>query len=203
MRRSVALAAILLCLTAGGPVFSEDRFEALKALLASSDCTHFEFVTILISDVFDAADSISGVALIAADGRFGVIFNDDQYLFDAKHLYSYSPQNDQVVIEKPDSDFVSGNQISFITRLDELYHARALRPDSDYWLVRKEAVRGSIPDSMTVRIDPEALKIRLIEYFDINDELTRILIQKQETNLGCGPKDFEPTFPDSVERVRL
>ena len=203
MRRSVALAAIVLFLTAGGPVSGQDRFEALKTLLASSDCTRFEFVTILMSDVFDADDSISGTALIAADGRYRVDVNHDQYLYDAKHLYSYSPENDQVVIEKPDSAFVSGTQISFITRLDELYHTRAVRPGSDYWLVRRDAVRGSIPDSMTVCIDPEALKIRLIEYFDVNDELTRILIQKQETDLGCGPKDFEPTFPDSVERVRL
>ncbi|MDH4156941.1 MAG: hypothetical protein OEW00_06680, partial [candidate division Zixibacteria bacterium] len=148
-------------------------------------------------------DSTSGVALIAADGRYRVDINDDRYLYDARHLYSYSRENNQVVIEEPDSDFVFGNQISFITRLDEFYHSRIIEPDSDYWLVRKEAVRGNMPDSMTIRIEPEALKIRFIEYYDVNDELTRILIKKQETGLDCSPKNFEPAFPDSVERVRL
>jgi outer membrane lipoprotein-sorting protein len=193
----------MLCLTASGPAFGQDRFEALKVLLAESDCTRFEFITILISDIFDTVDSASGVALIAADGRYRVNVNDDQYLYDAKRLYSYSPENDQVVIEEPDPGFVSGNQISFITRLDELYQSWAIRPDSDYRLVRKEAVNGNIPDSMTIRIDPKTLKIRRIEYYDVNDELTRILIQKQETDLGCGHEKFEPAFPDSVERVRL
>ncbi len=198
----------LLILMIGGvlgisTVVGADRFDAIKELLTQAKCTRFEFLSIIESEVFDKTDSVMGAAYIAGDGRYHVVVGGDRYLFDGNNLYSYSAENNQVVIEKVAQKEQTSREISFITHLDEFYEVYPIKPDSSYRLVKKTGVKGDMPDSATVFIAPRVLQIKRLEYYDVNEERTVILFLKQETDTVCNEEQFKPAFPDSVEKVRL
>ncbi len=180
-----------------------DRFDTIKEQLTQAACTRFEFVSIIESEIFDATDSATGTAYIAYDGRFNVTLGEDRYLFDLSFLYSYSAENNQVVIEKVSDQAHVSREISFITRLDELYETHTIRPGKSYRLLKKPGEKSDIPDSVTIFIAPDSLQLERLEYLDINEERNVIVIRKQQTGKDCDEKQFEPAFPDSVERIRL
>jgi outer membrane lipoprotein-sorting protein len=187
----------------GSSVGVADSFDKIKADLANSDCTRFEFISILESSIFDVVDSTEGQAYIASDGRYNIIVTGDQYLFDGVNLYSYSAENNQVVIETLDSGYVKSDEISYITRLDDYYQTMVVTPDRQYRLLRRPGVLGDIPDSMTVWVNSTRMVLELITYLDVNEELNRIVIKNQTVDSKCLENSFEPTFPDSVERIKL
>ena len=102
--KAVLLGVSLLILSHS--VGGADSFDRIKADLANSDCSRFEFISILESSIFDVVDSTEGEAYIAADGRYHIKLAGDRFLFDGVHLYNYSEENNQVLIETPDSGYV-------------------------------------------------------------------------------------------------
>ena len=190
----------LVCLSISA---AADRFGAIKEQLAQAACTRFEFISIIESEIFDVTDSATGTAYIARDGRFNVTLGEDRYLFDLSFMYSYSAENNQVVIEKVSDKEGVSREISFITRLDELYETHTIRPGKSYRLLKKPGEKGDIPDSVTVFIAQDTLQLERLEYLDINEERNVIVILKQQTGKDCDDEQFEPAFPDSVERIKL
>ncbi len=190
----------LVCLSISA---AADRFGAIKEQLAQAACTRFEFVSIIESEIFDVTDSATGTAYIARDGRFNVTLGEDRYLFDLSFMYSYSAENNQVVIEKVSDKEGVSREISFITRLDELYETHTIQPGKSYRLLKRPGEKGDIPDSLTIFIAPDSLQLERLEYLDINEERNVIVILKQQTGKDCDDEQFEPAFPDSVERIRL
>jgi outer membrane lipoprotein-sorting protein len=179
-----------------------DRFDQVKAKLAEAACTRFEFRSIVESNVFDQIDSLDGTAYLAHDGRFNITLGPDQYLFDGNILYSYSAENNQVIIEPIDDTEMVSREISFITKLDKFYNTQKMKPDV-YRLSKKAEVKGDIPDSITVSVDRRALRLDRLEYYDVNDERTVIVILKQQPDPVCSEREFQPVFPDSIERLKL
>ena len=171
--------------------------------LSSYDCNEFSFVSIIGSKLFDEIDSSFGKAYIAKDGRYKIEIGPDIYLFDGDTLYTYFFDNNQVIIEKPDSGNVVADEISFVVKLDEWYDSQALKQKNCFKLVKKENVSGDIPDSMTITLNGRNSTIEMIEYFDINKDLNRIKIIKQQGDSTCERSHFRPVFPDSVEKVRI
>jgi outer membrane lipoprotein-sorting protein len=180
-----------------------DRFDQVKAKLAEAACTRFEFRSIVESNVFDQVDSLDGTAYLAHDGRFNITLGPDRYLFDGNNLYSYSAENNQVVIEQVDDTEMVSREISFITKLDKFYNTQSIKPDSLYRLLKKDGVKGDIPDSITVSVSRRALRLERLEYYDVNDERTVIVILSQQPDTVCSNREFQPDFPDSVERLKL
>jgi len=178
-------------------------FKDVKLNLSRSDCIHFDFLSTVDSKIFDTIDSASGVAYIAKDGRYYIEVGPDIYLFDGDTLYTYFWENNQVIIEKPDSADLVASEISFVMKLDEWYDSKSLKQKNSYRLVRKKDIEGDIPDSMIIRVSDKSLDIEMIEYFDINGDLNRIKILKQESDSSCDNSRFQPEFPDSVEKVRI
>jgi outer membrane lipoprotein-sorting protein len=179
-----------------------DSFEKLKNKLAGAKCVRFDFLSIIESDIFERIDTTPGTAYIAADGRYLVILGDDEYLYNLELLYSYSKVNNQVTIEKIDSR--TGDEVVFVMQLDSLYDSYAVKKDRQYRLVRKDSVfESNIPDSMLLYMDPEKLVLLKIEYFDINEELNRIVFLEQNIEPACEDDRFIPQYPDSVEQIEL
>jgi len=179
-----------------------DSFEKLKDKLAGAKCVRLDFLSIIESDIFERIDTTPGTAYIAADGRYVVVLGEDEYLYDLELLYSYSKVNNQVTIEKIDSR--TGEDVVFVLSLDSLYDSFAVKKDHEYRLVKKDSIfESNIPDSMLLYMDQEKLVLREIEYFDINEELNRIVFLKQETGSVCDESRFKPQFPDSVEQIKL
>jgi outer membrane lipoprotein-sorting protein len=194
-----SIAAVLVF----GLTASADSFDRIKKELASPGCRKIEFLNTVKSDVFDVVDSTYGTAVLSPDGRYNVSIGPNQYICDLQHVYSYSQDNNQVVIESTDSATYSDDEISFVLRLDDLYKTYVLKPNQSYRLVKKGDAAGDFPDSMTVTIDSDKLLLKQIEYYDVNDELNTITLIKQDYHAVCKKELFEPDFPDSVERVRL
>ncbi len=199
----LAFRAVPLWLVGLAAGLAADRFGTIREQLAEAACTRLEFVSIIESEIFEAADSAAGTAYIAHDGRFNVTLGEDRYLFDLRFLYSYTAENNQVVIEEVADQAQITREISFVTRLDELYETQTVAPGKSYRLLKKAGEKSDIPDSLTVYIAPDVLQLERLEYFDINEERNVIVIRKQQTSKDCDETQFEPAFPDSVERIRL
>ena len=178
-------------------------FDETKRKLAKYECTHFEFLSTVDSKIFDVVDSAHGIAYIAKDGRYYIEIGPEIFLFDGDTLYSYIWENNQLIIEKPDSSDQVCSEISFVMKLDEWYDSKSLKEKNRFRLVRKNGLEGDIPDSMIITIDEKSADIKSIEYFDINGDLNRIMILEQKADSVCSNIRFEPTFPDSVEKVRI
>lgn len=195
------LSTIILCLLFRAGTVAADSFDDIKKELSQDGCWAFEFDAILVSEIFEITDTTESFAYIASDNRYKIEICDDIYLYDGEYLYSYSPSSNQVIIE-PGSDELS-RQVSFLTRLDELYNSHIISPDSLYSLTKKKAEQGDFPDSLTVTLSEDGKSIESLEYHDINEELNIIRIRKQTYSELCDSNYFEPSFPEEAERVKL
>jgi outer membrane lipoprotein-sorting protein len=180
-----------------------DSFQQIKDRLASASCISIGFVSILESDIFKSVDSTVGTAYFARDGRYFVKLGDDVYLSDNRRKYSYSPGNNQVIVQKADSSGADARELFYITRLDEWYETAILTPDKEYKLTRKPESVGSLPDSLRVIIDKRKGRIARISYFDENDEPVSLILLQESFPAACDDARFVPRFPDSVETVKL
>ena len=193
---------VLLSLLWVGAVYADDGFEKLKAKLAGAKCVRFDFLSILESDIFEGVDTTLGTAYLAADGRYFVTLGEDEYLYNLKLLYSYSKVNNQVTVEKMDDR--TGEEVVFVMQLDSLYNSTPIKKNFEYHLVKKDSVfESNIPDSMLLFMDPDRLVLQKIEYYDVNEELNRVVFLKQVLEPACDESRFQPQFPDSVEIIKL
>jgi outer membrane lipoprotein-sorting protein len=202
MTKLLSMAMPLVFLAAGSTV-GADRFEQIKKNFEKADCAHFAFLSLLESEIFERVDTAQGTAYIANDGRYRVTIGGDEYLYDSHLLYSYSRENNQVTVETVDTLSKASEQITFVTHLDDYYMTKAIVPDKEYRLDRKSKTAENIPDSMLVFLESDSLKLKSIEYYDINDELNRIIFTEQNTLPACDSTIFQPDFPDSVETINL
>ena len=108
----------LICVIAFAAIFATAAsFYETKRKLAKYECTHFEFLSTVDSKIFDAVDSAHGIAYFAKDGRYNIEIGPDIFLFDGDSLYSYIWENNQLIIEKPDSSDPVASEISFVLKL--------------------------------------------------------------------------------------
>lgn len=178
-----------------------DSFEKIKEKLKNAGCMHYQFISVIESDIFDTVDSTYGEAHISRNGQYYIAIGDEAYTYDLKHYFTYVALNNQLIIEKGDGN--SNDDILFITKLDEFYKSYILLPDLEYRLLKKEKVIGDFPDSLIVKTDKKSQVIKEISFFDINDELNRIIFISQKYQSLCDDSLFIPNYPDSVERVKL
>ncbi|MEW5995897.1 MAG: hypothetical protein AB1744_16090 [Candidatus Zixiibacteriota bacterium] len=161
MKRLLILASLVWPLSV---VVGADPFEIIKDRLAAAACTRIDFLSLLESDVFDLTDTVEGSAYVARDGRFHVTLGPDQYVNDLAYLYSYSSENNQVVIETVGNRDNVSKEISFVTRLDEFYQTESIQPGYSYRLRKQGADESNTPDSLTVFIDRDSLLLKRLEY---------------------------------------
>ncbi|MFZ5981214.1 MAG: LolA family protein [Candidatus Zixiibacteriota bacterium] len=180
---------------------AEDRFDLLKKELSEGACARFEFLSIIESDIFDRVDTSNGVAVIARDGRYFISIGDDEYLYDAIYLYTYSRLNNQITVEKM-FDY-QGEELFFITRLDKYFKTSVLQKNKEFSLVRRDSELDNIPDSMRVIIDPAGPALKEIIYFDINEEQNRLIFTRQDIKPVCDDHIFVPEFPDTAEIIKM
>jgi hypothetical protein len=178
-----------------------DSFDDIKMELSKDGCWQFIFVDIIESDIFNTVDTTNGEAYMASDGRYYIKTNEDFYIYDHYNYFSYSPESNQLIIEKKHS--TEEDDISFITNLDKYYKTHLLSKNHSYRLLKKESITGDVPDSMTVYIDSEEKRLVRIEYYDINEELNKLIFIEQNHFDSCLYNQFVPVVPDSTERVKL
>ncbi|MEW5796743.1 MAG: hypothetical protein AB1772_10340 [Candidatus Zixiibacteriota bacterium] len=180
-----------------------DPFEQVKANMIRAACCRFEFLSIIESQVFESVDTTEGMALIAADGRYFIRVGSDQYLKTADKLYSYSGQENQVTVEVVSDNASSHETVSFVTRLDDYYSASERTPDREYYLARRDSSASNLPDSMIVVLTGKKPRLERLEYYDINDDLNRIVFTGVEYLDRCDGSTFMPRFPDSAQVINL
>ncbi len=197
----VAFAALLIGLA---PVQAEtDAFVRIKSQLSEAPCLSIKFYSIIVSEVFETTDTLVGTALFSKDGKYLISIGEDLYLNNLETVWSYSRENNQVVIEKVALNTDGADQFLFITRLDELYNSTILSPDSLYLLTARGELEGDIPDSMTVIVDAGRDELIEMIYYDLNEELNRIVLLETEIRKACADTEFQMKLPDSVDVVRF
>jgi hypothetical protein len=194
--------AAALCLIAEAGGAEPDRLDILKLQFARADCVSFQFLSIVESGVFERSDTAEAEATIAEDGRYLINLGRDQYLYDLEFLYSFSSDNNQLTIDRVNG-MEAHEELSFVKRLDEFYRSFVLKPDSQYRLLKSSAQESNIPDSLLLFLRSDSLVLDRIEYYDINEELNRIIFLEQIVHDTCQDLLFAPDYPDSVEVIRL
>jgi hypothetical protein len=196
------LRAAAICSLAGSSLAQKDPFDQIKAAMAGAACCHFQFISIIKSEVFESVDSTSGVALLAADGRYFIKVGGDEYLRTADRLYSYSSDENQVTVETVDPAGVADETVSFITRFDKYYRTIPRKPGREYFLIRLDST-NSLPDSVTVIVSAKKPELESLEYRSDNADLDRIVFSSREYQATCDERMLTPHFPDSVEVIEL
>ena len=202
MKGQLIYLTVILCLLVEAGSSAPDRLDILKQQFTHADCVNFRFLSIVESGIFDRSDTAEAEATIAEDGRYLINLGRDQYLYDLEYLYSFSCDNNQVTVEKVNG-VEAYEELSFVKRLDEFYRSFVLKPDSKYRLLRLSAEESNIPDSLLLFLRSDSLILDRIEYYDINEELNRIIFLEQTVNETCPDTPFVPNYPDSVEVIRL
>ena len=134
-----------------------------------------------------------------------MVIGSDQYLYDSKHLYTYSKINNQVIVETPNDSGVIVGEISFITNIDKWYSTQVVDKNSKYRLLLKNSSLAGMdmPDSMTVYVTESSRSFDSLAFFDINEDRNVIQFLCQILVSVCTEELFEPSFPDSVDIVRF
>ena len=200
MKKTISVLCVVF-LSIVSAVSAGDRFAKTMEQMSSGTCLFIEFESVIISDIFDSQDTTTGTLILASDGRYSLLMGEDTYLFDGTYLYSYSPVNEQVVIELEDQTITG--EITFITRLDKLYKAEVLTPDKKYRLLKQGENSNEYPDTLIVTLNSDSYRIDTMEYYDINDEKNIITITTQHELTPCADSLFEEHFPPSIERIKL
>lgn len=178
-------------------------FGKIKANLARPGCHWFEFLSVVESEVFDQVDTAEGTAYIASDGRYYIRIADEVYLNDLVYTYSFSEATGQVIMEKSCSSAPpTGEEFSFVLKMDDHYETYPAGKRA-YRLLKRDEAPTAYPDSLMVHIDRAGLRLEQLEYFDVNEELTRIIVLDQTYQEACDTLRFVPGFPDSAEVIKL
>ncbi len=210
--RSAVLCLAVLCLTvalvsltasAGDKPSKPSLFEQLAGQYNTTPQTTVDFRHIVVSEFFGTADTVAGSIVFASDGRYTTRLGGDEYLFDGKCLWEYSKLYGQATRNclKPGQRL--DDSFLFFKHFNEYYDINTVRPDSIYRLTIHKDYRGKAPDSMVVTLNPSAKHIISMEYYDINEELNRILLGAETTSDSINSALFTPTFPDSTEIIEI
>jgi outer membrane lipoprotein-sorting protein len=209
MKNSPALGLICVLLMPG--FVHPDGFQDIKKKLGRTGCHYFEFYSIIESDIFDVTDTAAGTAYIASDGCYSITVADEHYIYDHEAIYTYSQSAGQVIIDPvagdaayvADGPALTGEEISFILNLDEIYTTETTSRVDRYHLVKKGGGATAYPDSLNVSIDTTLSELKQFEYFDVNEELNRIVFRQYRYEDSCDSARFELQYPDTVEVIRL
>jgi len=193
-----SLAAVGLATAA---VAKDDALTTITRSFRTSPCVRIAFEEIVHSQVFDKLDTLKGLIVFDSSGCYRIELGEDIYVRTDSELYSFSPASNQVIIEKLD-DSSSMVSVLWIRHLDDYFESTILVPDKRYRLTAKPGVSVDVPASLTLFVSG-GKRIEKIEFIDDNGDSTMLKVVRQETSQGCRKDDFEPDFPDSVERVRL
>jgi hypothetical protein len=87
--------------------------------------------------------------------------------------------------------------------LDDFYEIQLESETGVYTLTRREDIGPSLPDSMLLRLDSSLSRIGGLQYLDTNEDLNRLEFLSQEFMTRCEDNALEPSFPDTVEVIRL
>jgi hypothetical protein len=191
-----------ICLLAGSSLAQKDSFEQIKAAMAGAACCHFEFISIIESEVFESVDSTNCSAMLAADGRYFMRIGSDEYLRTSDRLYSYSRDENQVTVEMFDTAGMTDETVSFITRFDKYYRTMPRKPGREYFLVKLDSA-GSLPDSVTVLVSGKKPQLESLAYRSDNADFNRIVFLSRENQATCDERLLTPHFPDTVEVIEL
>lgn len=190
-----------VALATASVVAKEDALATITRSFRTSPCVRIAFQEIVNSQVFDEVDTLKGLIVFDSSGCYRIELGDDLYIRSGSELYSFSPASNQVIIEKID-DSSSMVSVLWIRHLDDFFESTILVPDKRYRLTAKSGVSADVPDSLTLFVSG-GKRIERIEFVDDNGDEIVLKVLKQETSVGCRKDEFEPVFPDSVERVRL
>ena len=182
---------------------SGDVFENIKTELAGAEFCRMEFLSILESEVFESVDTTKGHAYLSVDGRYVVKIGPDMYLYDNENLYSYSEIQNQVTVERLAPSQARRDDVSFVTRLDDYYDTFPVTPDAEYRLIKTVKEAEGIPDSLRLFVNNESNQLDRIEFFDLNEDINRIIFLDVTVSNVCDTAMFIPHFPDSVETIKL
>lgn len=203
MKYIQVLSALALAFTVAAAPATADNFDKIKTMMAAAACNHFEFLSVLESEIFNSVDTIPGSAVIASDGRYAIDIGEDQYLYDLEFLYSYSRYHAQVTVEQVAASASLSEEISYITRLDEYYRTFVVESGRRYRLLKTDSTTGQVPDSLNLFLTPDGQKLDRIEFFDENEDFNRILFLSHRMLSECEETAFRTNFPDSVEVIKL
>lgn len=201
MKKIFKYSFVFLMLT--GSAFCQDVFDEIKKDLSQAKCIKLEFISIIESDIFETIDSIPGKSIISNDDKYKISIGDDIYINDKLNLYSYSIENNQVIIEKAENSSESIGEITFLKKLDKLFNTTIIMKNEKYRLTKKINVKSELPDSMLIILNHKKKIIEKIIYSDINDDRNTILIKSIDILSPCVPDDFIPNFPESADRIKL
>jgi len=203
MAKKTVIAVVTASLLAGSVSLAEDRLDEVKKSMSEAACYEIKFLSIVESDVFNSVDTAEGEAYIALDGRYSLDIGPDKYAYDREFLYSYSREQNQVTIEPFDYRNAPVEEVTFIVRLDSYYQTEVVKKDREYRLTRIDSTSADLPDSLRLFLKSGKAEIERLEFYDLNEDLNRIVFRSQKAKSKCSEKKLFLDIPDEAGIIRM
>jgi len=178
-----------------------DLFEVKKQEYSSAAMIELKINIIVLSDIFDEADTASGEIVIANDGRYRANINQDIYLYDGQCIWEYSEENAQATMDCLKEGEQFENKLVFLKNLDQYYSTHSIKENAQYLLTKRTESDGNLPDSLTLYLNNS--KLAELDYHDINGDLNKIKILSEAIFNSVDSSIFMINLPDSVEIIEL
>jgi len=192
----------LVCLIAVR-AHTDDKFRLIKNNINSAAIVQLDVLITVKSKVFNDTDSATGEILLADDGRYRLLLNDDIYLNDGEYNWEYSAENNQATKRAFKEGEILDNRLGFFKNIDSYYFTNVVKKDSEYYLSKIDDTDNALPDDMTIYLKKDKDEILKIEYYDLNDDLNCIYINSQNCLNSIKKNSFEISLPDSTEIISL
>jgi outer membrane lipoprotein-sorting protein len=193
------ISCLVSFMVAGSVFTADDAFEKLKKEYGQAKLVEFDVDIIIVSEIFDDADTSVARIFIADDERYRADINDDIYMCDGDYFWEYSKENEQVTKKAFDKNS-SQNALTFFKNPDKYYKTEILKHNKKYSIM-KISDDDALPDSALIYIDNGELVS--IEYYDINDDLNKISFKNIIVSDTIDEQIFRQNWPDSVEIITL
>lgn len=178
-------------------------FEKIERRLSTSPQVEIRFEHIVVSEFFDTADTLVGSVTFTNDGRYLTDLGQSQYLFDGECLWEYSLTYAQATRNCLQAGQRIDDSFLFFRNFNEYYTIKEVAKDSLYQLTILPEHRGGAPDSLNIILNRDEERIASMEYYDINEELNRMVIGQERFFDTIDSLIFSASFPDSVEIIEL
>lgn len=207
MRAVIALMLLCVSLPASGDQVA-DILEKSETVYARAGTFTADFTQTIESGDFFEDEKVEGTLLMEYPNKFRLDTPEQVISCDGETLWSYSVENEQVVIQPVDE------AEDLVTPADYLFNFKAnynvvadtmmeLGKQVCYRLTLVSKSKDQFVQELQLYLNYETYEVAQVTYTDINDNLVTISFRKLKLGVPIPPEKFHFQTPKGVEEVRL
>jgi chaperone LolA len=189
-------------------VTAEEVLENMKKTYDAIDDVQLKFSQELKSSLASMEHHRTGVLLVKKENKYRVEFEDQTIVTDGETVWSYSPSNNRVLIDRFKMNEGSLSPDRILAAAPKDYSAVLLGQENVR--ARETVLLKLVPKkenasikTMKLWVDSATWLVRKVEIVDLGGNETTYVVEDLKTNLGLPDSRFTYQIPKGVDVVDL